>query len=147
VDSNFNSWGARWHARDHLEAIHLTYLPRLTNAQLEENDLYVCRECKDELFVSVTALIKHVRKKHNPTHILNNLQLVEQFIFKDLAGSYDSDWNNGLAFLSKLTPQPPTFQQPLTTSIRWRLKQSITETFLDAVEATNESLKSQAHPT
>jgi hypothetical protein len=75
------------------------------------------------------------------------LQLVEQFIFKDLAGSYDSDWNNGLAFLSKLTPQPPTFQQPLTTSIRWRLKQSITETFLDAVEATNESLKSQAHPT
>jgi hypothetical protein len=75
------------------------------------------------------------------------LQLVKQFIFKDLAGSYDSDWNDGLAFLSELTPQPPTFRQPLTTSIRWRLKQSVTETFLDEVEATNKSLKPPAHPT
>jgi hypothetical protein len=95
--------------------------------------------------VSVTALNNHVRKKHNPTPILNNLQLVEQFIFKDLAGSYDSDWNDGLAFLSKLTPQPPTFRQPLTTSIPWRLEQSVTETFLDVVEASNESLKPPAH--
>jgi hypothetical protein len=149
-NSDQNSAGicnlARRHVTDHLNTIHSTDLPRLTDAQLQENDLYVCRECKVELFVSTTALNNHVWKKHNPTRILNNLQLVEQIIFKDLAGSCDSDWNDGLAFLSELTPQPPTFWQPLTTSIRWRLEQSVTETFLNAVdEATNESLKPLVH--
>jgi hypothetical protein len=69
---NNNGWRARQHVRDHLKAIHLADLPRLTDAQLEENDLYVCRECKDELFVSLTALNNNVQKKHNPTCILNN---------------------------------------------------------------------------
>jgi hypothetical protein len=129
VHSNNNGWRARRHVRDHLNAIRSADLPRLTDAQLEENDLYVCRECKDELFVSLTALNNHVRKKHNPTRIFNNLQLVERFIFKDLAGSYESEWHDGLAFLTELNPQPPTFRQPLTTRIWWRLEQSVAYSF------------------
>ena len=97
--------------------------------------------------MSLTTLNNHVRSKHNPTRTLNNIQLVEHFIFSDLADSYESDWNDGLAFLSELHPQPPTFRQPLTTSIRWRLEQSVSETFLSVIEATNEALKPPEYPT
>lgn len=117
------------------------------DAQLEENDLFVCRECKDQLFVTITALNNHVRKHHNPTRTLNNLQLVEQFIFRDLEGSYNSEWQDGLSFLATLDLQPPTFRQPLTTKLRWRLEQSVTSTFLSVVlvQASNEALKPPEH--
>ncbi|KAL7502962.1 hypothetical protein ACHAXN_001911, partial [Cyclotella atomus] len=41
----------------------------------------------------------------------------------------------------------PTFRQPLTTSIRWRLEQHVSETFLSVIEATNEALKPPEYPT
>jgi hypothetical protein len=37
--------------------------------------------------------------------------------------------------------KPPTFRQPLTTKIKWRLEQSITETFTNIIELNNEALK------
>jgi hypothetical protein len=144
---NNNGWAPRRHVRDHLKAIHPAELSKLTDAQLEKNDLFVCRESKDELFVSLTTVNNPVRKNHNPTRSLNNLQLVEQFIIRDLEGSYDSEWQDGLVFLSDLNPQPPTFRQPpLTTKLRWRLKQSVTSTFLSVVKASNETLKPPEHP-
>jgi hypothetical protein len=44
---------------------------------------------------------------------LNNLQLVEKYLFDDLKGNYVSEWAEG--FLSFL--KPPPFCQPLTTKI------------------------------
>jgi hypothetical protein len=61
-----NGWKSRRHVREHLNAIHSADLPKLTDVQLVENDLYVCRECKDELFVTLTSLNNHVRKITNP---------------------------------------------------------------------------------
>ena len=114
----------------------------MNDAQLESNDLYICRECNDQLFISLTALNNHLRKNHTQIRLLNNLQLVEQFLFKDLTNQYESHWVDGLDFLSTLQLEPPKFRQPLTTKIRYRLEQHLVDTFLDVVELNSEGLKS-----
>ena len=47
--------------------------------------------------------------------------------------------------MSNLNQQPPPFRQPLTTKIRWRLEQHVSETFLSVVELNNEALKPADH--
>jgi hypothetical protein len=46
--------------RNHLQESHSAELASLTDAELESNSLYVCRECDDKLYVSLTALNNHV---------------------------------------------------------------------------------------
>lgn len=128
-----------------MQESHKTELASLTDAELESNSLYVCRECDDKLYVSLTQLNNHVRNNHFESRTLNNLQLVEQALFSDLEGNYTSHWEDGLAFLSNLEQQPPPFRQPLTTKIRWRLEQHVSETFLSVVELNNEALKPADH--
>jgi hypothetical protein len=57
---------------------------------LERNSLFVCRECEDQLFVTLTALNNHVRTNHVEFRTLNNIQLVEKALFHDLEGNYIS---------------------------------------------------------
>jgi hypothetical protein len=72
---------------------------------------------------------------------------VEQYLFDDLKGNYQSEWADGLSFLREQQQQPPPpFRQPLTTKIRWRLEQHISATFLSLVEISNEALKPATHP-
>jgi len=135
------SWNSKRFIKTHLQEVHEADLPQLTDAQLEDNDLFVCRECKDEIFVSLNRLNNHIKQKHKQSRSLNNIQLVEQYLFHDLRKNYDSHWQDGLLFLSQLELQPPTFRQPLTTKIKWRLEQNITETFTNIIELNNEALK------
>jgi hypothetical protein len=127
--------------RDHLQESHAAKLASLTDAELENNSLYVCRECDDKLYVSLTALNIHVRNNHLESRTLTNLQLVEQALFRDLESNYVSYWADGLAFLGELKHKPPPFWQPLTTKIRWRLEQHVRETFLSVVQLNNEAMK------
>jgi hypothetical protein len=120
-------------------------LANLTDAELENNSLFVCRECDNKLFVTLTTLNNHVRSQHTEYRTLNNLQLVEQALFRDLDGNYTSEWKDGLLFLQQLQHKPPPFRQPLTTKIRWRLEQHVSETFLKVVELNNEALKPTQH--
>jgi hypothetical protein len=71
---------------------------------------------------------------------------VEQYLFDDLKGNYQSEWADGLSFLRELQQKPPPFRQPLTTKIQWPLEQQISETFLSIVEITNKALKPATHP-
>jgi hypothetical protein len=105
----------------------------------------VCRECNNKLFVTLTTLNNHIRSQHNEYRTLNNLQLVEQALFRDLEGNYTSHWRDSLVFLQQLKHEPPPFRQPLTTKIRWRLEQHVSETFLKVVELNNEALKPIQH--
>jgi hypothetical protein len=138
-----------WHSsrfvQDHLQEAHKDKLATLTDAQLEKNELFVCRECDEKIFVSLTALNNHVRRNHCQSRSLTNLELVEQHIFKDLQGSYDSFWQDGLAFLKSLPLEPPPFRQCLTSKIRFRLEQTVCNTFLSTIEVANESLKPLPH--
>jgi len=136
------SWNAKRFVKDHLQKVHVADLSQLTDAQLEDNELYICRECNEQqIFVSLTRLNNHIRAQHNDTRTLNNIQLVENYLFHDLRGDYDSHWTDGLHFLQQHQLQPPTFRQPLTTKIKWRLEQSITDTFTSIIELNNEALK------
>jgi hypothetical protein len=85
-----------------LQESHAAELALLTDAQLESNSLFVCRECDDKLYVSLTALNNHVRNNHFESRTLNNLQPVKHALFSDLEGNYTSHWAYGLAFLSEL---------------------------------------------
>lgn len=143
---NDNGWHSARVVRDHLQQAHTAELSQLTDAELEKNDLFICRECGNKIFVSLTTLNNHVRSNHTESRSLNNLQLVEKYLFDDLDGNYDSEWADGLAFLRELHNQPPPFRQPLTTKIRWRLEQHVNETFLSVVEINNEALKPATHP-
>ena len=134
---NDNGWHSARVVRDHLQQAHTAELSQLTDAELEKNDLFICRECGNKIFVSLTTLNNHVRSNHTESRSLNNLQLVEKYLFDDLDGNYDSEWVDGLAFLRELHNQPPPFRQPLTTKIRWRLEQHVNETFLSVVEINN----------
>ena len=106
----------------------------------------MCRECDDELFVSLSALNRHVRNNHTESRVLNNLQLVENFLFSTLGEGYTSDWADGLAFLRTLDLEPPTFRQPLTTKIKYRLEETICDTFALVIETCNEALKAPRNP-
>ena len=136
-----NGWNSARLVRDHLQESHSDQLCQLSDAQLEQNDLYVCRECEGRLFVSLTALNNHVRCNHYETRTLNNLELVEQLLFKDLQGTCDSHWPDALDFLRDLQVKPPPFRQPLTSKIRHRLEQSICNTFVTTIQVSNEALK------
>jgi hypothetical protein len=113
-----NGWNSSRLVRDHLKEAHHGELASLTDVELERNSLFVCRECDDQLFVTLTALNNHVRSNHVEFRTLNNLQLVEKALFHDLEGNYISHWDDGLAFLQELKHNPPPFRQPLTTKIR-----------------------------
>eukprot|EP00956_Cyclotella_meneghiniana_P012275 scaffold17443_cov38-Cyclotella_meneghiniana.AAC.6 len=139
--NNSNGWSSARLVRDHLTQAHNRELSKLTDAELELNDLFVCRECDDKLFVSCTALNTHVRTNHVEHRTHNNLRLVEDHLFKSLGYDYDSHWVDGLNFLSTLELTPPPFQQPLTTKIKYRLEQTICTTFLTTVHLSNEALK------
>jgi hypothetical protein len=141
------SWNAKRFVKDHLQKVHVAELSQLTDAQLEDNELYICRECNEQqVFVSLIRLNNHIRAKHNDTRTLNNIQLVENYLFHDLRSDYDSHWADGLHFLQHHQLQPPTFRQPLTTKIKWRLEQSITDTFTSIIELNNEALKPTDSP-
>jgi hypothetical protein len=94
-----NGWHSARLVRDHLQQAHKAELSQLTDAELEKNDLYICRQCGNKLFVSLTTLNNHVRSNHTESRTLNNLQLVEKYLFEDLQGNYQSEWADGLAFL------------------------------------------------
>jgi hypothetical protein len=85
------------------------------------------------------------RSQHNEYRTLNNLQLVEQALFRDLEGNYTSHWRDSLLFLRQLQHEPPPFRQPLTTKIRWWLEQHVSESILKVVELNNEALKPIQH--
>ena len=137
-----NGWNSARFVKEHLQEAHQEKLAELTDAELEKNDLFVCRECDDRLFVSLTALNNHVRSNHCQTRSLNNLDLLEQYLLKDLDGNYDSHWKDGLDFLQNIPLDPPPFRQPLTSKIKFRLEQSVCNVFLSTIEAANEALKS-----
>ena len=127
--------------RSHLQDAHKTDLAKLTDAQLEKSDLFVCRECDGCVFTSLVQLNNHVRSRHYETRTKSNLQIVEEALFKELADSFESEWEDGLAFLRELELSPPTFRQPLTTTIKWRLENVISDTFMATINASNEALK------
>ena len=96
--------------------------------------------------MSLSALNTHVRNNHTESRVLNNLQLVENFLFSTLGEGYTSDWTDGLAFLRTLDLEPPTFRQPLTTKIKYRLEETICDTFALVIETCNEALKAPRNP-
>ena len=132
--------------RDHLKDAHKQDLASLLDAELEKSGLFICRECEDQLFVSLSDLNKHIRTQHIEYRLLNNLQLVETTIFESLRGNYQSEWKDGLRFLHQLKLDPPNFRQPLTAKIRFRLEASVCETFASVIEACNEALKPPSNP-
>jgi hypothetical protein len=138
-----------WHSsrfvKEHLQDAHKDKLADLSDAHLEKNDLFVCRECDDKSFVSLTTLNNHVRSNHCETRSLNNLDLLEATLFCDLKGSCDSYWVDGLAFLNQQPLEPPPFRQTLTSKIKFRLEQSVCSTFLKCIDTANESLKTVPH--
>jgi hypothetical protein len=121
---------AGWHSsrfvQEHLQDSHKDKLADLSDVDLEKNDLFVCRECDDKLFVSLTTLNNHVRSNHCETWSLNNLA-------------------DGLAFLNQQPLEPPPFRQTLTSKIKFRLEQSVCNTFLKCIDAANKSLKTVPH--
>ena len=111
-------WKSARLVRDHLKQAHKDELAELQDTDLEKNDLFVCRECDDELFVSLSALNTHVRTNHTEHRTLNNLQLVETILFASLGQGYTSHWVDGLNFLRQHKLTPPNFRQPLTSKIK-----------------------------
>jgi hypothetical protein len=102
-----NGWHSSRFVKEHLQDVHKDKLADLSDADLEKNDLFVCRECDDKLFVSLTTLNNHVRSQHCETRSLNNLDLLEASLFSDLKGSCESHWADGLLFLTQQPLEPP----------------------------------------
>ena len=95
--------------RDHLQEAHAADLGKLSDADLEKNDLYICRQCDDKLFVTLNAITKHIRSNHCESRELANVELVEAVFFQDLQGTFTSEWADALDFLSTLKLSPPSF--------------------------------------
>ena len=107
---------------------------------MEKNDLFVCRECGDELFTSLNALNNHVRTRHSKSRSLTNLELVESYIFNDIKDSCTSYWSEGLEFLRSIPSDPPPFRQTLISKIKFRLEEDICNTFGSLIELADEAL-------
>jgi hypothetical protein len=142
-ESGFSSRRLVW---DHLKAAHGPDLCQLSDVELDSNDLYICCECNDQLLLSLNELNKHARTHHMHTRLLNNLHLVESKLFTELIWSYTSEWSDGLAFLKSFKLTPPPFRQLLTTKIKYRLEESICDTFFSVIAVCNEGLKPHPNP-
>ena len=131
--------------KTHLCAAHRDDLGQLSDAALEQLNLYLCRECENAVFVSLTELTTHVRRNHLQSRSDTNLQLVEKILFEQLGDGFVSHWEDGLAFLQHLDLSPPTFRQSLINKISHRLESSVCNTFLSVIELAAQASFTPTH--
>ena len=86
--------------RDHLRSAHGHELHKLSNADLEVSNIFLCRECDNRVFATSNTLASHVKKFHLETRNKINLDVVHELIFDSDCGQ--SHWSDALAFLKSL---------------------------------------------
>ncbi len=131
--------------RDHLRGHHGSELSKLTDCQLTERGLYLCRECEDYVTDSESLFEDHL-KKHVVTRVPTNFQLLSDLLYIHVKNSEHNHWADGLAWLKNHQFQEPPFRQSLINSIRFRLKTDILDAMECVLMACVESSKKPADP-
>ena len=86
--------------RNHLTSVHKSEISLLTDAQLEESGLYVCRHCDEFICQSEQELYRHIGSKHQPKRTATNIELLSKHLYEDVSTTNKNHWEEGLAFLS-----------------------------------------------
>ena len=84
--------------RDHLRKAHGHELGLLTDADLEAQRIYLCRECDGDVFSRECDLNSHVKKNHYTYRNNTNLEIVHECIYDQDCGP--SHWHDALNFLN-----------------------------------------------
>ena len=113
--------------KHHLQDCHKSDLYKLTDDQLESNDLYICRQC-DEYVCDTEAQLKTHLGKHYEHRTAANFELVTKYLYEEVDCVHRNHWEEGLAFLRSNTLAPPTFRQSLITFIKHKLETNIVTT-------------------
>ena len=112
-------WTSSCTARDHLKQGHREELHLLTDDQLENLGIYMCRQCDDHIAVDKKNLERHIEKKHVNKRATTNLDIVTNHLFKTVESHQKNHWKQGLTFLRNHRFKPATFRQTLMTLIKF----------------------------
>ena len=129
--------------RDHLRSSHKHELGLLSDADLETQNIFLCRECDGDVFSRACDLTAHVKKKHYEYRNQTNLEIVHHCIYDEACG--DSHWNDALTFLSDISWDAPPYRSTMITKINHRLESNIIDTFHSVTHATTEACKPAKH--
>lgn len=96
--------------RDHLRSAHQHELGQLSDADLETQNIYLCRECDGDVFSRQCDLNAHVKKHHIEYRNRTNLEIVTDCIYDENCGP--SHWPDALLFLRDFKWDAPRTDQP-----------------------------------
>lgn len=129
----------------HLSSCHKSDLSKLTDDQLQEYNLYACRQCDDYICDSPrllkTHLDKHIEKRSD-----TNFDIVTKHLYDDVDSVQKNHWKEGLAFLHSTKFAEPTFRQTLICFINFRLEWAVLTTFFQVLVCCVEAHKSAKDP-
>lgn len=123
-------WTTAFQTRDHLTSCHLTELYKLTDKQLIESDVFLCRECETYTCVRESDLKAHL-EKHIEKRSETNFDIVSSLIYPPVEHILNNYWTDGLLWLQQHEVTEPTFRQSLITKIRWELEDEVLDAFED----------------
>ena len=125
--------------RKHLKEVHHNELHMLTDAQLDDLDLYLCRET-GKLCLNKAELEWHMNrqiKKQNVT----NLKIFTNSLYPEAQHIHSNHWQEGLLFLRHHSISTPTFHRTLITKINHRLKKRVLNTDYSVLESCTKAHK------
>ena len=115
----------------------------MTDADLESQQIYLCRECDGDVFSRQCDLNAHVKKHHYEYRNRTNLEIVTECIYDENCGP--SHWPDALNFLENFTWDAPPYRATMITKINHRLETNIVETFHNVTHASVEACKPVQH--
>ena len=129
--------------RDHLRKAHGHELGFLTDADLETQKIYLCRECESDVFSRECDLNAHVKKYHYTYRNNTNLEIVHECIYDEDCGP--SHWHDALVFLKDFKWDAPPYRATMITKINHRLETNVVETFHSVTHASTEACRPVKH--
>jgi hypothetical protein len=125
-----------------LTQAHKHELCRLTDAQLSESGIFLCRKC-DEFICDEKdqeKLEEHLQS-HVPNRNKTNLELVTEQLYDSVSCVQANHWEEGLKFLKHTTFSQASFRQSIITKINWQLEDNVLHTFNSVLECCVEAHK------
>ena len=115
----------------------------MSDADLDAQKIYLCRECDGDVFSRECDLNAHVKKKHYEYRNQTNLEIVHHCIYDKACGQ--SHWQDALTFLNDFQWDAPPYRSTMISKINHRLEANIIDTFHTVTHASTEACKEVKH--
>ena len=131
--------------KQHLLDLHKGDLHRLSDDQLANCGIILCRQCEEFICDDEEKLKKHQEKVHVQRRSTTNKDIVTKHLFSEVSTFHRNHWDEGLSFLSNTTFSQATFRQSLITKISFGLEQNVLRAYYDVLTCCVEAHKSASN--